>query len=120
MKNYTLMCFIIILIMGFFLSGCTIRHGDFTVASNKVMRLSDFDLDKAERTKGVEGEDIKHIIFGFPTGVPTIDAAVDDALEKGNGDVMTDAVLEYTYWTMILYGQVGFNIKGDVVKTRKN
>ena len=102
------------------LSGCSIRHGDFSVASNKIVRLSDFEVDKADRVKGVEGKDFKHIIFYIPTGIPTIDAAIDDALEKGNGDLLTDAVIEQYWWWFLVYGQVGWTVKGDVVKTRQN
>ena len=43
------------------LAGCTVRHGDFTVISNKALRLSEFELDKAERARGVVGEDVLHI-----------------------------------------------------------
>lgn len=101
--------------------GCTVRHGDFTVLSNKLVRTSSFNLDQAERAKGVKGEEKTDIIIFFPTGgPPTIEGAVDDALKKGDGDVMTDAVIEsWAFYIPYIYGQSGWSVTGDVVKTRK-
>ena len=118
------MHFALLLVAGFALtlsSGCVIRHGDFSVVSNKLVRTADFELSKAERTKGIVGEDIKHIYLFFPTGVPTLEEAVDDALRKGNGDVVTDAVIKTWSWYIpLIYGQHGWSVTGDVVKTRQN
>ncbi|MDY0270035.1 hypothetical protein [Trichloromonas sp.] len=119
MKNFLL---IIIVFLSVLFSGCTVRHGDFTVISNKLTRLSEFEVDKANRVKNVTGKDVQHIIIFIPTGgPPTVEAAVDDALEKGDGDLMTDAVIHCWNWYIpYIYGQVGWSVKGDVVKTRKN
>jgi hypothetical protein len=111
-------------LLGFLLvsSGCVIRHGDFSVLSNKVLRLSAFELDKADRAKGIVGKDVLHVIIIFPTGgAPTLEGALDDGLEKGGGDVMTDAVVKFWFWGFpYIYMQQGWSVKGDVVKTRKN
>ena len=114
-----IMCFAMTLVA---LSGCVVRHGDFSVVSNKLLRLSEFELDKADRVKGVVGKDVQHMIIIFPTsGPPTIEGAMDDAFEKGGGDVMTDAVIKSWKWYIpYVYGQAAWVIKGDVVKTRKN
>jgi len=103
------------------LSGCSVRHGDFTVVSNKLVRLSEFELEKADRVRGIEGKDVQHIIIFIPTGgPPTIEGAIDNAMEQGGGDVMTDAVIEaWGFYIPYIYGQVGWSVKGDVVKTRK-
>lgn len=103
-------------------SGCVVRHGDFSVVSNKLVRTSGFELGKADRVRGIEGKEITHIIIFFPTGgPPTLEGALDDALEKGGGDVMTDAVItSWSWYIPYLYGQMGWGVKGDVVKTRPN
>jgi len=105
--------------------GCYVNHGNFTVASNKVFRLSQFEMEKASRAKGIEGESVQHFVFFIPIGTdPTIEGAMDDAMLKGNGDVMTD--VNIVYWKIsipiinILYSQHGWSVKGDVIKTRKN
>ena len=46
--------------------------------------------------------------------------ALDEALKTGGGDVMTDAVVKTWGFWFILYGQAGWSVEGDVVKTRKN
>lgn len=103
-------------------SGCAVHHGDFTVVSNKLVDVSKFELGKADRKKGIVGEDIVHIVVLFQIGgIPTVEAAIDDALEKGNGDVLTDASIDSWFWYIpYIYGQTGWRVKGDVVKTRKN
>ena len=104
------------------LTGCVTRHGDFSVASNKLLRLSEFELDKAERARNVMGKDVQRIVFLFPIGgMPTIEGAMDNALEKGNGDVMTDVVIKSWSWYIpYVYGESGWSVQGDVIKTRRN
>jgi hypothetical protein len=103
------------------MSGCTVNHGTFTVASTKLVRLNEFELDKAGRVKGVQGEDVAHIIVFIPTGTPTLKTAMDNALDQGAGDVLTDVRIEtWNFYIPLLYGQNGWSVKGDVVKTRKN
>lgn len=103
------------------LSGCVVHHGEFTVLSNKLVRLSDFDLSKADRQKGIEGVDRLHIIILFPTkGNTTLEEAVDNALSIGDGDVMTDATVRHWSWYIpYIYGQEGWSVTGDVVRTRR-
>jgi hypothetical protein len=117
-----MLSFLSILIITFSIcSGCVVRHGDFSVISNKLVRVSDFEIGKADRVKGVEGKETQHIIIFFPTsGPPTLEGALDDALEKGGGDVMTDAVVStYSFYIPYIYGQAAWVVKGDVVKTRQ-
>ncbi len=120
MKTSSLMicCFLIcVFAIG---SGCTMRHGDFTVISNKMVRLSEFEVDKADRIRNVKGTDVQHMILGIPlSGPPTLEGAMDDAFEKGGGDVMTDAVVTSEFFTFILYGKNSWVIKGDTIKTRR-
>lgn len=104
------------------LTGCVTRHGDFTVLSNKLVRLSEFELDHAERKRGIVGKEVSHIILIFPTMVqPSLEGALDDAFDQADGDVMTDAVVESWQWYIpYIYGQIGWSVKGDVIKTRRN
>ena len=44
----------------FLFNGCLIRHGDFTVLSNKLVDVSDFELAKADRVRGNDGKDVRH------------------------------------------------------------
>lgn len=102
-------------------SGCTVRQGDYTVISNRLARVDDFELDKTDRVRNIVGEDSRLSILMIATGgVPTLDGALDNAFSKADGDVITDAVVESWEWTIpfLLSGQ-GWRVRGDVVKTRR-
>ena len=118
MRSLTKFCWIMIL--SFLLCSCAIRHGDFTVLSNKLIDVQNFDLNDTNR-KTVVGEDIQHIIFLFPTsGPPTLEGALDNAFDKSSGDVLTDAVIKsWGFYIPYLYGQCGWKVEGTSVKTRK-
>lgn len=99
------------------LSGCS-STSDLTVLSSKVVRLNDFELDKADR-KEAYGEDVRHWFLCIPFGPqPTMKEALDRGLEQGGGDVLTDVRVENWGWSILLYGQDGWSVKGTVVKTR--
>ena len=65
------------------------------------------------------GKDTKYRILSIPLGFPHLEDAIDDALDKGNGDVVTDAVVHLKSWWFII-GQDTLEVKGTVVKTRGN
>lgn len=102
-------------------AGCVTDHGHFTVLSNKLMRTTNFRLDQ-DRRKDVVGEDVAHIIILIPTKArPTLEEAIDDAMQKGQGDVMTDVrVKTWAWYIPYVYGQTGWEVRGDVVKTRRS
>ena len=104
-----------------FLSACTTTHGTFTVMSNKIVDVKNFDINKAERIKNVDGSETSHIIIFIPTGVPTITGAMNDAFSKTDTDVMTDVTLKKRwFWIPYIYGQDSWIVTGDAVKTRSN
>ena len=99
-------------------SGCMTRMADCTVASTKNVKLSKIDLDSLPRTKGVEGKSTQPMFLFIPlSGAPTIKDALDDALTKGDGDLMVDAVFYQGGWWFI-FGENVLSVKGEVVKTR--
>ena len=102
-----------------FLSGCAVRLGDMSVLSTRNVSLDRVDLDSRPQVKGVVGEDSKFMLLFIPLGIPHLEDAVDDALDKGQGDVMVDAVIHSTGWWFII-GQNSLRVKGTVVKTREN
>lgn len=111
----------LILLGTLMISACSINHGDFTVLSNKIVDTSNFDLENTPRLKNVEGEDMTHIIIIFSTGIPKITGALNDAFSKTDTDVMTNVNLSQTSWYIpYIYGQQGWTVKGDAIKTRKN
>ena len=103
------------------LSACTINHGDFTVLSNKLVATQNFSMGTSNRIRNVKGEDTAHMIILFPTGTPRLEAALNDAFEKTDTDVMTDVTVEtWFWWIPYIYGNMGWRVTGDAIKTRSN
>jgi len=87
--------------------GCTSRVADFTIVSTK-----NVDIGSKYVKKGTfEGED-KTFVFIFPFGSPNLKTAVDKCIESGSGDLLTNAVINYTFSVYI--GPLGYSVKGDV------
>jgi len=118
MRRLVKLCCIIML--SFLLCSCSVRHGDFTVLSNKLIDTQAFDLNDTNR-HAVVGKDVQHIIIFIPIGgPPTLEGAIDNALDQSDGDVLTDAVIEaWGFYIPYIYGQAGWKVAGTAVKTRK-
>ena len=90
------------------------RLGDFSVISS---RNFDINSDYVLLEKGVIGEDIQYIIIFIPTGQINIENAVDDALKRVDGDVMTNATLKLKgFYIPYIYGESRYIVEGDVWK----
>ena len=92
-------------------ASCVHRMGDFTILSTRNVEVG----SKYERVAtGVEGKDVAHIIFGLIFKYPNIEDAVDKALGKHTGDLMTNAVITYQAWNALFYGQMVYRVTGDI------
>ena len=109
---------LVTLIIALTTTGCSTRIADMTVITTRMVALDRVDLDKLPTKRRVAGESTRWVILIIPLGFPTIKEAVDDALDKGGGDLMTDAVVTSEGWTAILFGLTRLKVEGDVVKTR--
>lgn len=108
---------LLIFIMAPLVSGCAVRLGGMTAISTRNVSLNTVDLDKMPQTKNVVGTDSRFVFIFIPLGFPTVQGAVDDALDKGQGDVILDAVLQAESWWFII-GQNSLTVKGNVVNTK--
>lgn len=86
----SLVCFIFIVAIAFSLTSCSYRLGDFTILSTKNYNAS----MKFKNAGRFEGKDSVFVLLGIPFGQPNIENAVDDAIEKGRGVYLINAVLE--------------------------
>jgi hypothetical protein len=103
------------------LSACTFNDGDFTVLSNKIVDTQHFNLGRNIRKRKVQGKDTAHTIIIFPTKIPKISEALNNALAESDADLMTDVNISHSYWWIpYIYGQEAWIVSGDAVKTRKN
>ncbi len=109
-----------IVILFLILCSCAVRHGDFTVLSNRLINTQHFDLNDPDR-QPVIGKDVRHVLIFIPTsGPPTLEGALDNAFNKSGGDVLTDAVIKWwDFYIPFLYGQTGWKVEGTALKTRK-
>jgi len=88
-----------------------------SVLSTRNVSLDKVNMDELPQVRNVAGIDSKWMILFFPIGIPHLENAVDDALNKGDGDLMIDAVLSAGGW-WFLVGKNTIIAEGTVVKTR--
>jgi hypothetical protein len=94
---------------------CSQRLGDFTVLTTKNINLSNFSTkdNLSAGTERVSGSDVSHMICVFPTKVPNFKDAIDDAIEQGNCDLLSEAVIRYEFFYIpLIYGQEKFVVEG--------
>lgn len=104
------------------LSACTVNHGHFTILSNRLVDIKNFNIDTEKKISNVTEKDVGHIIFFVPTKKnPNLNDALNDVLRNTDSDLMTDVEITSWYWYIpYLYGQFGWKVQGDALKTRKN
>ena len=96
----------------FLLASCaTIDHGEFAV-------ISVSPIDESKRYQKVEtnvvGTD-KAIYWALYAGTPKLDAAVQNALKKHNGNFMTNVKVKHTAWMIpVIYGESIFEVTGEI------
>ena len=96
--------------------GCTVRVADLTLVSTKNIDLNNTHLD-ARQGKRMKGEDCVVWPLGLiPLGVPNLEEAVDDALEKANGNIMIDEVTYNKGAYFILASISCIQVEGTVLK----
>lgn len=97
------------------LSGCSVRHGDFTILTNR--NISDLDLSNDQKIGETEGKDVQPYFLFIPlSGPPVLEDAVDNALMPVGGDYLTDAVIRYSTFWAVLYGENKMTVSGTAWK----
>lgn len=104
------------IVMMLFLGACSTHLTDLTIVSNRNVELDKVNLDKAPKVKNVIGEDKKFVFLFIPFGQPKLKEAVNDALRKGDGDLMLDVAVYAKSWWFIV-GQSSIEVNGTVVNT---
>lgn len=94
----------LLLLLVSLLVGCTHRVGDFTIISTKNFAASkDVRFKKIGRFKG------KHMSF---VKTHNIKDAIDNCIQKGNGDFLMNCVIDYYEG----FFEEGYIVRGDVYK----
>ena len=119
MRRFALLVFGTVLTLSF-LSGCATRS-DFTAISGKNVNLSSIKVDKSQAKGRTNGEDCQHIVIVIPTGgPPTLDEALDRALEAKQANLLVDAVVKHNWFYIpYIYGQECWKAEGVAYDTYK-
>ena len=116
MNVKTKMAMVVVLVV--VLCGCTTLYGQLTVGSTKNIDINNKKFELVE--EGVTGEDSKAIIIIIPTGDPSIEDAMDDALSKAGGQIMQNVDIYYKWFYIpYIFGKFSFIIEGDVYRVVK-
>ena len=110
--------FSFLLTLSFLCSACSTRLAGVTMISDRNIRTKDVKVSELPKTKNIVGESKKFMFLFIPFGAPTIKEALEDALTKGDGDLMVDASLYSTGWWFLI-GEFGFELRGSVVNTQE-
>lgn len=93
------------------IQGCSTRLLDYSAVTSK-----NIDVSGLKRVGRYTGEDCRWIVLFIPTGIPNWKTGVDEALEKGGGDVLLDTVLTQKGW-WFLVGQSCVEVTGTVARS---
>ena len=116
-KRYLIVQFLALVLL--LVTGCVTneRVGDMTVLSTQNVTLDKVDIDSLPTKRGVIGKDERFVFLFIPFGQPRLEDAVDDALYKGNGDILLDPVVYRKGW-WFLVGKNKIEVKASVVRTK--
>lgn len=102
--------------------GCATQPLRFTALSSEAFPALGYAAAESETVPNVSATVRSHTIFWIPTNTrtPTLQDAVDRALERGGGDLLVNAEVEH-WWVFVpfLYGQEGWTVRGDVVRPKR-
>jgi hypothetical protein len=99
--------------------GCTNRVADLTLISTKNIDLSNARLDVRDGQR-VEGKHCVYALLGLlPLGVVNLEEAIDDALERGGGNILVDQVTYQSIIYFVLASQECLTVEGTVLQTAR-
>lgn len=105
-------------------TGCalqTVPHGRFAALTTRPAPSLGFQVEGLPRTRDVEAVVLSQHFLWVPTRTdpPTLAEAVEEALRRGNGDLLLDVEVDRIFFAVpLLYGQEGWRVRGDVVRSR--
>lgn len=101
----------ILILLVFFVSGCSIKYGKYSVISTKEI---DFNKSYIKSDNKVSGTDVSKMYFLFPDKFrPMIDTALTNALQVNCADYLTDVEVTLNWWLIpYIYGETSFTVEG--------
>lgn len=105
-------------------AGCalqTVPHGRFAALTTRPVPSLGFQVEGQPRTRDVEAVVLSQHFLWMPTRTdpPKLAEAVEQALHRGNGDLLLDAEVDRLFFAIpLFYAQEGWRVRGDVVQSR--
>jgi len=122
MKKIALGTLTFLMIMGF--SGCSTRLGNMTVVSTNNIDGLNANVKSEHRVKG---DSCNHAFLIIPFGdfQNRLQIATDNAIDNGHkagidGDVLVNAKIGVTAWSILIYGQNCLTVEGDLISLSKS
>ena len=116
---------LLIVLAVFVITGCSTRMGQFTAVSSMNVRNLEYSID-SQTVARTEGDSCIHSVLLFPIGSfdDRIQRAMDDAIQNGrkkgiDGDILVNARINHSLWSVGLYGQDCVSVEGDLVSLAK-
>lgn len=99
------------------LTACSTHIGNFSALATGTYRGENIDSKHLVKNNA-EGSSCRTWFLFIPFGAaPKVDQAVSEALSQMNGDIMTNARLYETWWTIFLFSGGCYKMEGDVYRT---
>lgn len=112
MKKLLLLLFVLLS-----LTACTTHIGNFSALATGTYRGENIDSKHLVKNNA-EGKSCRTWFLFIPFGAaPKVDQAVSEALSQMNGDIMTNARLYETWWSVFLFSGGCYKMEGDVYRT---
>lgn len=101
----------------FLLASCTARNSEMSLIVPKNANLTVEKLSSARVIRNIKGEHTSYVLVFIPLGQPNIKDAINQIIEKTNGDALINVrISNITKW-FILGGINRIEIVADVVVT---
>ena len=111
----------IVLVIAALSFGCSVHQKGFTFISTKNVELSRVDMAKTQVVRDRTGSDSRFWILCIPfAGNPTLENAVNECLEDGDGDFIISPEISSTGWSIFLFSYGSWHVKGDVGNSLSN
>jgi len=111
----------IVLVIAALSFGCSVHQRGFTFISTKNVELSRVDMAKTQVVRDQKGSDSRFWVLCIPfAGNPTLENAVNECLEDGDGDFIISPEVRSTGWSILLFSYGSWHVKGDVGNSLSN
>lgn len=113
MNRLSILRLVSVALVAMLASACTSRIGDFSIMSTGTPQYA--SMANAPTTQSVEASDGRFWFLFIPfDSTPSLEEAVDRAMDEGNGDFLERVRLYSTAWTLLLISYDSYSVKADV------